>query len=181
MISHLIFAIYPGLIFVGLQYLDARTLGALVLVALALRYRSHARGLMRDLSGMSWAAAAIPATVGLTAVVANSEVLLRLYPASISAGLLLLFATTLVRPPSMVERIALVSEPNLPPEGVRYTHRVTTVWCVFFVANGSAAAYTALWASREVWVLYNGFIAYLLIGALLLGERLVRRRAQAAH
>lgn len=177
MISQLLFAVYPILIFVGLQYLDARSLGALVLIGLALRYRRHARGLISGLSGAPLAAASIPIFVGLAAMAANSEALLRLYPASISAGLLLLFIVTLFRPPSMIERIARLREPDLSPEGVRYTRRVTRVWCVFFVSNGLVATYTALWASREAWALYNGLIAYLLIGALFLGERLVRRHA----
>lgn len=180
MTAHLLFALYPALIFVGLQYLDARTLGILVLIALALRYRNQVRGLTRGLSGAPWVAAGIPAVVGLAAVAANSESLLRLYPASISAGLLLLFAVSLIRPPTMIERIARVRESDLPAEGVRYTRRVTEVWCLFFVVNGTAAIYTALWTSREVWALYNGLIAYILIGALVLGERLVRRRAPPA-
>jgi uncharacterized membrane protein len=62
----------------------------------------------------------------------------------------------------------------LAPAGVRYTRRLTLVWCNFFFLNGSVAAYTALAASRETWVLYNGLVAYVLIGALLAGERIAR-------
>jgi uncharacterized membrane protein len=36
--------------------------------------------------------------------------------------------------------------------------------------------YTALWTSAETWTLYNGLIAYLLIGALVGGEWLIRAR-----
>ncbi len=53
---------------------------------------------------------------------------------------------------------------------------MTLVWSIFFVVNGSVAAATALWASDEIWVLYNGFIAYLLIGTLAAGEWLLRQR-----
>jgi uncharacterized membrane protein len=63
----------------------------------------------------------------------------------------------------------------LPDEGVRYTAKVTKVWCLFFLANGTVAAYTALYASREMWVFYNGFLGYCLMGALLAGEWLFRR------
>jgi uncharacterized membrane protein len=76
----------------------------------------------------------------------------------------------------MIERFARLSEPELSPAGVRYTRHVTQVWCAFFVVNGAIAAYTAAFASREAWALYNGLIAYVLMGVLFGGERLVRRR-----
>jgi uncharacterized membrane protein len=48
------------------------------------------------------------------------------------------------------------------------------------VVNGALAAYTAVFASREAWALYNGVIAYLLMGGLFAGERLLRRRVLPA-
>jgi uncharacterized membrane protein len=44
------------------------------------------------------------------------------------------------------------------------------VWCAFFVLNGAFSAYTALYWSRPSWSLYNGAIAYGLIGVLLVAE-----------
>jgi uncharacterized membrane protein len=46
---------------------------------------------------------------------------------------------------------------------------------VFLLCNGAIALYTALVSSREVWALYNGLIAYGLMGAMFAGEWLVRR------
>ena len=100
---------------------------------------------------------------------------MRLYPAFMNAAMLAAFAQTLIRPPSMIERFARLREPALSDAGVRYTRRVTMVWCAFFLLNGLAAAATALFASLEAWALYNGLIAYLLIGALMGGELAVRR------
>lgn len=74
----------------------------------------------------------------------------------------------------MIERFARLHEPDLPESGVRYTRKVTFVWCAFFILNGAAALWTALQASLELWALYNGLIAYVLMGALLGGEFLVR-------
>src|SRR5208337_3392697 len=103
----------------------------------------------------------------------NSEMLARLYPVAVSSVMLAAFALTLVRPPSMVERIARASGAALDIAGVRYTRNVTIVWCVFFAANGCVALATALAGSRQAWALYNGLLSYLLAGALLAGERLV--------
>ena len=50
----------------------------------------------------------------------------------------------------------------------------------FFVFNGSIALIT-VFCEDAVWALYNGFIAYLLMGTLFLGEWLIRRRVKAAH
>jgi uncharacterized membrane protein len=86
------------------------------------------------------------------------------------------FAWSLVYPPTIIERIARITEPDLPAAGVRYTRAITLVWCGFFLCNGLAALYTALYTSFEVWALYNGLIAYVLIGCLLGGELLYRHR-----
>jgi uncharacterized membrane protein len=179
-LGHLVFALYPALIFAGLQFFDPRTVGACVLAALVVRYRRQAARLIAGFSAGQLVALGLPPLLGLAVIATNSELLLRLYPASISASMLILFGVTLIRPPSMVERFARLEHPELSPERVRYTRRVTEVWCLFFVGNGAIAAYTAAFASREVWALYNGLIAYVLMGSLFAGERLFRRRAMSA-
>lgn len=176
-IGVLLYALYPLLIFAGLQYLDPRTLGGLVMFLLLLRYRQDALSLFDSLSRLQWAALALPLALGLSVVVTNNETLLLLYPASISASLLFLFGSTLLQPPTLVERIARLDGAKPSPALERYTRRVTEVWCLFFIINGTLAVYTALLASRETWAFYNGFLAYLLMGCLFAGERLARRRA----
>ncbi|MFL6572821.1 MAG: hypothetical protein ACJ8G4_13780 [Burkholderiales bacterium] len=175
-IGQVLFALYPLLIFAGLQFLDPRSVALLVLAALALRYRRHTLRILADFSVAQFVALGVAPLLGLAVLATNSEVLLRLYPAAISASMLILFGVTLVHPPSMVERFARMQQEELSPESVRYTRRVTLAWCAFFVLNGAIAAWTAIFASREAWALYNGFIAYLAMGTLFAGERLLRRR-----
>ena len=110
----------------------------------------------------------------LVAVLRGDAVTLRFYPVLVNLAMLVLFAASLYRPPSLIERLARLREPDLPPEGVRYTRRVTQLWCLFFVLNGSVALYTALFTSLATWTLYNGFIAYLLMGTLFAVELLCR-------
>lgn len=171
----LLWAAYPFIIFFGLRVGEPRSVAIALAIVLVLRRRSDARRLLGGLSPADWGVLlALLLLAGATALT-NSETLLRLYPVAVSAGMLLVFGLSLRHPPSMIERFARIFEPALPPAGVRYTRRVTQIWCIFFVANGSVAAWTALFASRELWALYNGLIAYLLMGALLSGEWLVRR------
>jgi uncharacterized membrane protein len=116
--------------------------------------------------------------VGLVAYVfaSNQAGSLKFYPVVVSFSLLLGFAWSLLYPPSVIERIARISEPQLSAAGVKYTRKITLVWCVFFLCNGLAALYTAVLASFETWALYNGLIAYVLIACLLGGELLYRHR-----
>jgi uncharacterized membrane protein len=179
-LGQILFALYPLLIFGGLQFLDPRSVALLVLIALAVRYRRHAARLLTGFSAVQFVALGMAPLLGLAVLATNSEVLLRLYPAVISASMLILFGVTLVHPPTMVERFARLQERELSPASVRYTRHVTQAWCAFFVVNGALAAYTAVFASREAGALYNGVIAYLLMGGLFAGERLLRRRVLPA-
>jgi len=98
------------------------------------------------------------------------------YPVLVSAVLLIAFGGSLFSPPTVVERIARLRDKDLPQQAIPYLRRVTAAWCVFFVANGAIALYTAAATSFETWALYNGLIAYLLIGAMFAGEFLIRIR-----
>lgn len=103
---------------------------------------------------------------------------LKLYPVLVNAAMLLLFTSSLYAKQSIIERMARLKEPDLPDSGVRYTRKVTMVWCVFFILNGLIALFTALWASNEIWLFYNGFLAYVLIGMLVITEWIVRYRVK---
>lgn len=176
LLQPLLWLAYPLIIFFGLQWFEPRFVALLLGTALLLRRRRAATQLLSGLTRIDLAVLLALLTLAAVTAATNSETLLRLYPAAMNLGMLLLFGLSLKYPPSMVERFARLREPELPPSGVYYTRRVTQVWCAFFIANGAIAAYTALHTSREIWALYNGLIAYLLMGTLFAGEWLIRRR-----
>ena len=163
---------YPFMVYWGLQNYDAKLLLPLLLIILALRWLTGA--------GVSEHKVVIITLLGIIIItlVWGSQLSLKFYPVLMNLGFLTLFASSLLSPPTIVERLARIKEPDLSPEAVVYTHKVTQVWSVFFLFNGIIAAITALWTSDEVWMLYNGFIAYLLIGGLAGGEWLVRQRVK---
>lgn len=103
-----------------------------------------------------------------------------LYPVVISLVTLLVFAYSLIKSPTIIETFARIKEPNLDESGVAYCRKVTKVWCVFFIINGSVALYTALFATLEQWMLYNGLISYVLMGSLMAVEYVVRLRVKKA-
>lgn len=163
--------LYPAMVYLTLDRF-APVWIALLLVSIAL-----ARAWI--LRSRRWLLAAAAAAVLAAICLLTGEVLaLQLYPVVVNLVFLAVFAFSLWRPPSVVERLARLREPMLPPEAVAYTRRVTQVWCGFFVLNGSLALYTALWASPAQWAFYNGFVAYVLMATLFAIEWLVRRRVR---
>lgn len=103
---------------------------------------------------------------------------LLLYPVVVNLVMLAVFGGSLWTSMPLVERLARLREPNLPPEGVRYTRVVTRVWCGFFIFNGSVALFTVLRGDIALWTLWNGIIAYILMGTLMATEWLVRQRVR---
>ena len=84
--------------------------------------------------------------------------------------MLALFSFSLFRPPSIVEQMTRLKEPDFPTAAVSYTRKVTMVWCGFFAFNGAVALYTVLQTDMDLWAIYNGFISYCLMGLLFAGE-----------
>ncbi len=103
----------------------------------------------------------------------------RLYPVFMNATFFLAFGATLIKPPSMIERFARITEPDLDDSGVTYTRAVTCVWMAFFLVNGSIALWTALHGSLMQWGIYNGGISYVAAGTLMACEYIVRRIVRA--
>ncbi len=115
---------------------------------------------LRQLSVTDWCVVGLLSCASAAIVLSGSELLLHLYPSFVNLGLLVAFGSTLVRGPSMIEKFARMGNPELGAHAVRYTRRVTQMWCVFFTLNGAFSAYTALFWTRAAWSLYNGAIAY---------------------
>ena len=160
---------YPLAIWLGQGSFEPRVLALLLLIVLVTR--------LHAVKGSASARWWLGGTMLLLALAAWANVMLplRLYPVVVNVVLLGVFAYSLVVPPSIAERIARARDPDLSMAAIVYTRRVTQVWCGFFVANGTVALATALWAPPAVWWLYNGFIAYLAIALLFAGEYCVRR------
>ncbi|WDY58380.1 COG4648 family protein [Pseudomonas sp. PSKL.D1] len=162
---------YPFAVYFGLAHVAPWQFG-LLLGALWL-----ARAIVTRSPGSQWmaiAALGFCALLGLS----DSPALLRWYPVLINAFMLALFGTSLLRGMPMAERLARLREPHLPARAVRYTRRVTQVWCVFFLVNGLIATALTLWAPLSWWTLYNGLLAYIAMGLLFAVEWRVRQRVR---
>ena len=165
---------YPFAVYLGLEQLSPR-LFALLLGALWL-----ARMFSGKQTPLSRTLTTVALLFCLLLGLAGEPALLRWYPVLISLALLGLFAGSLCSGMPIIERLARLSEPELPPAAVRYTRQVTWVWVGYFIVNAAIASGLALWAPLSWWTLYTGLIAYLLMGLLFAGEWLVRQRIRNA-
>lgn len=163
---------YPFAVYFGTAHFAPWQFGLLLACLWLLRALTGARR-----PGSRWMAGAVIAFCLVLAWFDNPQ-LLRWYPTLVSGFMLGLFGSSLKYGPPMVERLARLSEPQLPEVAIRYTRQVTVVWCGFFLCNGLLAAALTLWAPLSWWTLYNGLIAYGLMGLLFAVEWLIRQRVR---
>ncbi|HEZ0802099.1 TPA: hypothetical protein ACFP4U_000480 [Neisseria lactamica] len=97
------------------------------------------------------------------------------YPVLVNLMMLAVFGGSLFAGQTVIEKLARLQQPDLPEKAVRYTRRVTQVWCVFFIINGTLAALLARLGRYDWWAVYTGVIAYVLMGMLFAGEWLYRK------
>ena len=120
---------------------------------------------------------------GIVALITRSARILTFYPALVNLFFLVLFGHTLIAGPSMVYRFATLKDKSIAISPYRkkiaaYCRNVTLVWCCFFIVNGSIALLSVFGESYRFWALYNGCIAYILMGLLFAGEYIVRKIVQ---
>lgn len=164
------FVLYPFIVGWSLSRGQFVWVSALLVVLGLIRLISAKKDLMLPLTGLA-------IICGGLSLILKDQAWLKLYPVGMSLGALFIFALTLYKPPSMIERFARLVEPDLPESGVQWTRKVTIAWCIFFSVNAIIALAT-VFASTQLWVIYNGFVSYLLMGVLFLGEFMLRKRQQ---
>lgn len=165
---------YPLLIYAGLVLVGPRTLAAVAAVVLLAHAASGWRRWRRD----DLARAAVPVllvavVLAVAAAIDDGRIFL-FVPALVNGAMLIAFARTLVRGPSIVETFARLRHPELLPSRAPYLRAVTAVWCGFFAVNIAVSLVLAVHGSLATWTLYNGLIAYLIVGLLLGAERVYR-------
>lgn len=159
--------LYPILIYFGVQVTSLRTLSlflALALVFVLLPQLKHGR---QNHLLLPTALGILLCLIG--AFLDHPKVMLYL-PVLFSVSFFVAFGYTLLYPPSMIEIFAQLVVAELSDEKIIYCRRVTIVWVVFFLLNGTLAAFTACCTSLGLWSLYNGLISYIAMGVLFAAE-----------
>ncbi|MDR1996726.1 MAG: hypothetical protein LBQ83_00110 [Candidatus Margulisbacteria bacterium] len=167
----LLAVLYPGLVYWGLSRgVPLRFLTIPLLIAVAGQIAGQSALALR----LVWLVLAVLLSLGLG--VYQNPLFLKLYPALISLLFLGAFGLSLSGGESIIEKFARRSGAPLDNRARAYCRKVTLCWCAFFVFNLLMSLTSAFFLPLEWWTLYNGLIAYLLMGCLFAGEWLVRRQ-----
>lgn len=166
---------WPFLIWFGVRQNSLSWITVLIALFLIfrLKYTCYNSG---PISRVMMITTVIGLTLCATSYLLHSHHLLLWYPVVINLAMLAAFGSSLWSKMPLVEQIARLQDPDLPEIAIRYTRKVTQVWCLFFIANGAISTSTCLYGDMDLWTLWNGIIAYLLMGSLMIGEWLIRRR-----
>lgn len=148
--------LYPLIVYIGIQRLGPVCLAAIIFAAAAGRFWL-ARG--QNDAAQTWV---LIVAAGFSALIAisESEAMVKLYPAVMSACAGLVFLLSSYQPQSLIERLARLQGALITPLAKRYTRRLTRVWAVLLLANAAVAAYLAAFASMQWWALYSGLLSY---------------------
>ena len=196
---YVIAAIYPILVFTMLVIFKVDTkILSLSIIALAAAFFLSATGNRKtdanEKTTLDWKpffSSVLFLSAGLFCFITGKEFFLKIYSVVINLTMLFVFGSTLFMPPNIIFRFATMSDKSIKGSSFeqkvyKYCHKVTVIWCCFFILNGSAAALTTFAdkifglspeAARKVWAVYNGGISYVLMGALFVIEFIVRKLA----
>lgn len=192
---YVVAAVYPVLVFTMLVVfrMPVRILSLFVVVLACAFFLSASGGRKSDgkseKKALDWRpmlSSALFLLAGILCFVFNKKIFLKLYSVVISVTMLFVFGSSLFFKPNIIFRFACLGDKSVKgssfePQVNSYCKKVTVVWCVFFVLNGSVSAFTALHdfgndaLNDKIWSVYNGGISYILMGLLFAVEFLVRK------
>lgn len=162
--------VYPLCVYAGLSRLGARS-AALFLLLIA---GAHTLFRSLQLQRLAWRSALwIPLCA--CAFLLDDKRYVLAAPVLINAGLFATFFGSLRGPMPIVERFARMQVKDLTHEELVYCRSVTKLWSAFFVFNAATAGALAVLGALELWTLYTGLVAYILVGLLAASEYTVRK------
>ena len=100
-------------------------------------------------------------------------VVLKFYPPICNFTLFMVFFISLFGKETIIQKFARACGDPLEKPALIYTRNVTYVWCVFTFLNFLISVWT-IFLPDKIWILYNGCISYILVGALFGVEYIVR-------
>ncbi len=170
---------YPFAVYYGLNNYGMSSVAMVLVLLFILRIFVGSSVPLKELKYVAWITGVSGVLLTLLGMIFKDEGWFTFYPVIVNLFMLILFAVSLFQKQSMIERFARLQAPELPDSGVLYTRKVTMVWSLFFIINGSISLATCF-QSMEIWTLYNGLISYLLMGTLFGIEFIIRKRVQAS-
>jgi uncharacterized membrane protein len=173
------FAIGLGVLYPALVYALQSTLSQGGFVAIAVASIALRVATLDKASAPLWRGPLLMAVPALLIVLLVAPgIAAKAYPVTISLAAAAVFGGSLITPPSLIEQIARLQEPDLPAEGQAYCRKVTLVWTVWLVLNALIAGLLGWTGQDFAWAIWTGIVAYAVMALLFLGEIAIRRRVR---
>ncbi len=165
---------YPFAVYVALDRLGTSVLLSLVGFFILLRLVFSGSSVAKPFLVFGMLAGMATALVALFA----PEQAAFFYPVFMNAGASAAFGMSLLSSRSLIEILARVYEPEPTEKAKQYMRKLTFVWSAFLALNCALSLLTVLNGDKDVWLFYNGFLSYVLMGILFAAELVVRRHLQ---
>lgn len=163
--------LYPFGIYFGVTYFSPQLVTGFVVAVILVRIFLDDLSLQWKLLGLGL----VGLLTGLHFVIKDDFGALRFYPVILNTVMLVLFAGSLLGKTPLIEIIARKRGMDVGSHNLNYLRNLTIVWVGFFIFNIIVSLWTALYASMDTWLLYNGFIVYGIMGVLAVAELITRR------
>ena len=165
---------YPALVYALQSTLSQGSFVAIAVAAIALR-----AGTLDKASAPLWRGPLLMTVPALLIVLLVApSMAAKAYPVAVSLAAAAVFGWSLIAPPSLIEQIARLREPDLSEDGQAYCRKVTLVWTVWLVLNALIAGLLGWTGQDSAWAIWTGIVAYVVMALLFLGEIAIRRRVR---
>lgn len=98
---------------------------------------------------------------------------LKFYPPICNLFIFGVFFGSLFTKETVIQKFAKACQGELKKTTLDYTRKVTYIWCLFTFLNFLISVWT-IFLSDNIWMIYNGFISYMLVGIVFGVEYIVR-------
>lgn len=100
-------------------------------------------------------------------------IVIKFYPPIMNFVIFLLFFCSIFSKETIIQKIALAIDGELSLDVRNYTRKLTYIWSFFLFCNFIVSLIT-IFLSDKIWIVYNGFISYFLVGLLFIMEYVYR-------
>ena len=107
-------------------------------------------------------------------------ILIKYYPPVMNGFIFSVFFISLFCKETVIQKIARIMEGGLNEKISEYTRNLTYVWCVFLFINFLISILT-IFLSDRIWIIYNGFVSYFLVGLMFVIEYPIRLAFKRRH
>ncbi len=107
-------------------------------------------------------------------------VVLKFYPPIVNFCLFMIFFSSIFQEKTIIQKAALIMEPDANEAVMNYTRKLTYIWAVFTFFNFLVSVVT-IFLSEKIWAVYNGCVSYILAGSIFIVEYIVRIDFKRKH